>query len=94
MSKPDPRRYRSAYKRARAALKAKTKRQGWPCALCRQPFDWSLPYHDGMAWTADHVTPLNKGGHITGTLRPAHRSCNSKRGDASHEGRVPTTRAW
>lgn len=90
----DPRRDLRAYRKAREALKKKARKHNMVCALCGLPFDWSLPYHHGMAMTADHVTPLAQGGHITGTLRPAHRSCNSKRGDAAHEGRVPTTRRW
>lgn len=90
----DPRRDLRAYRVAREALKRKTKKQGLPCWLCLQPFDWSLPYHDRMAWTADHVTPLAKGGHITGPMRPAHRSCNSKRNDGRAEERIPTTRRW
>jgi hypothetical protein len=33
---------------------------------------------DGDPWTADHVTP----GDPDSELRPAHRSCNGRRGDA------------
>lgn len=45
---------------------------GSTCHLCRQP----------GANTADHLTPRSKGGLDTlANLRPAHRSCNSKRGD-------------
>lgn len=94
MSKDDPRRNLQSYRNARAALKAKTKRQGWVCWLCHKPFDWSLHPSDKWAWTADHVTPLAVGGHITGTLKPAHRSCNSRRNDGRREARIPTTRRW
>lgn len=47
-----------------------------------------------MAFTADHVTPLAVGGHITGPLKPAHRACNSRRNDGTREARIPTTRRW
>lgn len=90
----DPRRNLQSYKKKREALKRQTRKHAWPCALCGQPFDWSLPYYHGMAWTADHVVPLHEGGHITGVLRPAHRSCNSKRNGSQRGDRMPTTRAW
>lgn len=90
----DPRRDLHAYRVARAALKRKTQRFNLPCWLCGQPFDWSLHPSHGDAWTADHVVPLAQGGHITGTLKPAHRRCNSKRNDGRAEARIPTTRRW
>lgn len=90
----DPRRNLQSYRNARAALKAKTKKHGLTCWLCHEPFDWSLHPSERMAWTADHVTPLAAGGHITGPLKPAHRACNSRRNDGRGEARVPTTRRW
>jgi hypothetical protein len=33
-----------------------------------------------MSFTADHVEAIANGGSMTGALRPAHRSCNSRRG--------------
>lgn len=90
----DPRRDLRAYRKAVAQLKARTRKRGDVCWLCRQPFDWTLPYHDAMAFTADHVEPLARGGAILGPLRPAHRRCNSKRNDGRSAVRLPTTRAW
>lgn len=89
----DPR-YTQAYRNARAALKRKTKRQGLTCWLCGKPFDWSLHPSHGDAWTADHITPLAKGGSVLGAMKPAHRRCNSRRNKGDHEERVPTTRTW
>lgn len=83
-----------AYRNARAALRRKTKKRGWNCWLCGKPFDWTLHPSDANAWTADHVTPLAKGGSVIGTLKPAHRRCNSRRNKGDHEERVPTTRQW
>lgn len=94
MSTPDKRRNLQSYRNARAALKRKTKRLGLPCSLCGKPFDWSLHPSDGMAWTADHITPLAVGGHITGPMRPAHRSCNSKRNDGRGEERFKHPLEW
>lgn len=90
----DPRRELRAYRNASLTLKRKARKHNLPCHLCGQPFDWSLPYYDGMAFTADHVTPLGPGGAILGPLLPAHRSCNAKKGDGRKAARLPTTRQW
>ncbi|MCL2795845.1 MAG: HNH endonuclease [Microbacteriaceae bacterium] len=77
-------------KRARAL---RHRRQ--PCWLCGKPIDYSLPYTDPMAFTADHVQPRALGGKLISELRAAHRSCNSRRGArAEHSGSVETTRNW
>lgn len=90
----DKRRDLRAYRTAAEALRRKAKRQGLTCWLCGEPFDWSLPYTHPRAFTADHVAPLARGGSARGPLRPAHRSCNSRRGDGRREERMPTTRRW
>lgn len=90
----DPRRYEYAYRKARADLKRKARARGWPCWLCLQPIDYSLDYRDPLAFTADHVEPLARGGALLGVLKPAHRSCNSRRGDGTRTERIPTTRKW
>lgn len=90
----DKRRNLRSYREATARLKRQTQKNNWPCWLCREPFDWDLPYHDRMAFTADHVTSLAQGGHILGALKPAHRKCNSSRNDGRGEQRLPTTRRW
>lgn len=71
--------YRDKVKRE----KAKAMRSIKPvlCSLCGGPIDMQLPYYDKMAWTLEHVTPLAMGGHVMGRTLPAHRSCNSKKGD-------------
>ena len=46
---------------------------GTVCHICRRP----------GATSADHVLPRSRGGtDAIGNLRPAHRRCNSRRGDA------------
>lgn len=94
MSTKDPRRNLRDYRRAVDKLRLQTKKSGGVCWLCREPFDWSLPYHDAMAFTADHVTPLARGGAILGALQPAHRRCNSRRNDGRGEDRTPTSKRW
>lgn len=70
------------YRKRTAALKRKTKRENWPCWLCGREFDWSITdYQAPRAFTADHLEPLARGGRLLGELRPAHRGCNSRRGD-------------
>jgi hypothetical protein len=90
----DKRRDLRAYRRASARLKRQAKAKGWPCYLCGEPIDFDADYRDRRSFTADHVDPLAAGGAILGPLRPAHRGCNSRRGDARHERRIPTTREW
>lgn len=71
-----------AYRRKQAALKRRTKDEHLPCWLCGEPVDTSLPTTHRLSFTADHVQALNQGGHLVrNELRPAHRACNSRRGD-------------
>lgn len=71
------------YRKARAALLARST----TCWICgREGAD-----------TADHVVPLIDGGHPTSLLnmRPAHRSCNSRRGaNRATVSTVQTSRTW
>lgn len=55
------------------------------CSLCGLPIDMGLPYYHKMAWTLEHVTSLAAGGHVMGRTLPAHRSCNSKKGDGKKQ---------
>lgn len=72
-----------AYRRKQAALKRRTTNENLPCWLCGEPIDTTLDATDRLSFTADHYVALNNGGHlIRNELRPAHRSCNSRRGDA------------
>lgn len=75
--------YRDKVKRE----KAKAMRSMKPviCSLCSEPIDMTLPYYHKMAWTLEHVTPLAAGGHVMGRTLPAHRSCNSKKGDGRNQ---------
>lgn len=81
-----------AYRRKAARLK----REGGDCAICGQPIDPDLYYTHGQSFTADHIIPLSQGGDLHGALQPAHRSCNSQRGDGTRPTRQPliTSRDW
>jgi hypothetical protein len=68
-----------AYVAKREALKRQAKKTGAPCHICKNPFDFTLDWKHPMAFTADHVDPVGMGGSMIGELRPAHRSCNSRR---------------
>ena len=67
------RHYAGDYAKRAAAVRA----GAVTCWIC------GLPRIEGDPWTADHVLP----GDPNSPLLPAHRSCNSRRGDAS--GRQP-----
>lgn len=68
------------------------------CWWCRKPIDLGLPARHGDSWTLDHIIPLSKGGapEDPANLRPAHRSCNSRRGNNGGASRVPPkqSRRW
>lgn len=50
------------------------KRDGGLCWICEQPVGRSKA-------TMDHVVPLSRGGsHSNANIRPAHKSCNSRKG--------------
>lgn len=53
-----------------------------PCALCRQPIDYTLPARHRWGLTVDHIVPRWAGGSPLDprNWQPAHRSCNSSRG--------------
>ncbi|MEU6267685.1 HNH endonuclease [Saccharopolyspora shandongensis] len=54
---------------------------GLPCAICGRPINYDLPPNHRQSFTADHVVPMALGGTNTiDNVRPAHRSCNSRRG--------------
>jgi len=74
-----------AYVAKREALKRQARKTGAPCHLCGKPFDWTREsdpdyWKHPMAFTADHIEAVGVGGSMTGQLKPAHRSCNSRRG--------------
>ncbi|MFQ6230770.1 HNH endonuclease signature motif containing protein [Nocardia sp. NPDC002869] len=84
----DDRTYRKATKQLRARSQT--------CWICGGRIDVSLPYTDPESWTADHVVPRSKGGHLLGEMRAAHRRCNSKRGnkEIAPSAQLPTSRQW
>ena len=63
------------------------------CWICGLPIDLDLPSKDRGAFTLDHLVPLARGGMVDGEALPAHRGCNSSRGDGrrSKRSRQPTT---
>lgn len=67
---PTARGYGPAYQRARARILD----GATVCELCGRPPTAKDPL------TADHVLPLPGRRDTVGPLRPAHRSCNSRRG--------------
>lgn len=82
-----------AYRRARARLKRNGPHICW---LCGHEINTELDYRHPLSFTADHVDPLSTGGHVLGELKPAHRSCNSRRGNGTTTSteRQPTSNAW
>jgi 5-methylcytosine-specific restriction endonuclease McrA len=72
---------KAAFKRKRTHLLRLVQREDIPCHVCGLPFDLTLPPQHAMSFTADHMEPLALGGHLVhNELRPAHRSCNARRG--------------
>lgn len=67
----------AAYRRASRRLRTTNN----ICWLCEQEIDIDLDRTHPMSWTADHVEPVSTGGNPRGELRPAHRSCNSRKGN-------------
>lgn len=74
---------KAAYKRKRAQLMRRTRTESLPCHICGGQIDLTLDPKHSMSFTADHMIPLAAGGHLVrNELRPAHRACNARRGDA------------
>lgn len=96
------------YTKRRDALKRRAKANNSPCHLCKGskgPILYDADYRDPLSFTADHVDAVAAGGKMLGVLMPAHRTCNSSRGNktieeylgAQEAKRVPkprTTRVW
>jgi len=96
---PPPYRNDRAYVAKREALKRQARKTGAPCHLCGKPFNFDLDWKHPMAFTADHLDAVGNGGSMTGQLKPAHRSCNSRRGKKKLGDVAPlkaprTSRAW
>lgn len=69
------------YVRRAHALKRRVARDNTPCWICGRRINTRLPANDPMSFTADHFHQLKDGGKLLGKLLPAHRSCNSRRGN-------------
>ena len=83
----DHRAYRAKTKRLRARTDT--------CWICGEWIDRTLDYRHPMSWTADHETPLTKGGKLLGPMKAAHRSCNARRGNRTLDRPlIPTSRDW
>lgn len=68
------------------------KRLRLDCWICEQPIDYDAHYTHKDAFTADHVQARSKGGSLYGELKPAHRGCNSRRGNrGTHITSAPNT---
>ena len=88
-----------AYVAKREALQRQARKNNTPCHLCGQPFNFDLEWKHPMSFTADHIDAVANGGSMTGALKPAHRSCNSRRGkkplNSTRATPVPkTSREW
>lgn len=74
--------------------------QRLPCWLCghRIPYEIRGPAasRHPLAFTLDHLVPLSKGGDLLdrGNARPAHRRCNSARGNRSSMPQQRSARRW
>lgn len=50
------------------------------CWLCGEPIDKRLKHPHPFSFSADHVSPVARGGSNRGELKPAHLRCNQSRG--------------
>lgn len=73
---------KAAYRRMRTRLKREVAENGLPCWICGEPIDLNLPRGHRLSFTADHMEALANGGHLVrNEIRPAHMSCNARRGN-------------
>lgn len=85
------------YRDLSRALKRHGQRHQLPCWICGHPIDYTLPWKHPMSYTYDHIHAVGSGGNMRGEGRPAHRSCNSRRGNQRDAGTITppaTTRDW
>ncbi|NYV72973.1 HNH endonuclease [Streptomyces sp. UH6] len=79
-------------------LAADLRRRGEPCWLCGHDIDPTLDPRDPWSWTMDHVQPVSRRPDLLldpANARPAHRRCNSSKGDRVTPRAVgPTSRRW
>ncbi|WP_419703763.1 HNH endonuclease [Promicromonospora sp. NFX87] len=74
----------TVYLNRRARFLAKARREGWPCALCGKPIDYSLKRPHPGAFQLDHITPYSRGGADLdpANWQPSHASCNRAKSDS------------
>jgi 5-methylcytosine-specific restriction endonuclease McrA len=57
-------------------------RDGWICQICGGPIDPGAAPRTRWSGSADHIRPINKGGHDTlDNVQAAHMSCNGAKRD-------------
>ncbi len=67
------------------------------CWLCGRDIDRTLHHYDKWSWTLDHVEPLSTSPALAYTLsnlRPAHRTCNSRKGEGAMPLANKVSRRW
>lgn len=85
------------YRKRATALRRAVETNGLPCHLCGKPIDLTLPSTHPMSFTADHLDAIASGGNLHGAIAPAHRRCNSRRGNRRLPNSIPqgrVTRKW
>jgi 5-methylcytosine-specific restriction endonuclease McrA len=84
-----------AWQRATAPARRAWAFNNLPCSLCGEPINYLLRSPHRMSLTVDHIVPLGVGGPPLdpANWRPAHYSCNSRRGRAQ-QNRVRGPLAW
>lgn len=83
------------WQRAAAHVRAQVRDLGKPCVLCGHAIDLTLPPNHSLGFTVEHLDPLSLGGapRELDRLAPAHRSCNSRRGNRPIEA-ARSSRPW
>jgi 5-methylcytosine-specific restriction endonuclease McrA len=78
------------------ALCAWLRAQRLPCWLCGHDIDYQADHRDGASFTLDHAVPLSRGGDLLdpANARPAHRRCNSAKGNRVSPRQAGTSRRW
>jgi len=67
------------------------------CHLCGQDIDLSLHHHDPLSFTVDHLIPISidpSKAEDLSNLRPAHKTCNSRKGNRDTFARAKFSRRW
>lgn len=71
------------------------KAQRLPCWLCGHNIGYELDARHPLSFTLDHLVPLSRGGNLLDrtNARPAHRRCNSSRGNRTTPPKAASQRA-